>query len=448
MLQTLVIGLDTPFASAALRALEPLGAVQRASAAAAVDALRARPFDLVVAADADSIALLTSAADAARTRAKLDAIDAAGRELVALHLEAGATMSVPERLALLEERLIRFCHDLLEFSHFNVLVLDPATQRLDFVISGGFSEESTRIEIYARPTGNGISGYVAATGTSYICPDITADPLYMPGIPHAASSLTVPLRLIGRTVGVLNVESDKPAAFNDEDRQFAEILGRYAAVALHTLKLLVSERSEAVGQVTAEVLSGAAEPLDDIVADVSRVLEGAILTPDARDRLQAVLRHVDRVKLRLHSATDSAPIRGFSSGGVAHDPLLDGKRVLIADDEVIIRETVAEYLAKAGALPVTARDGDDALAIIRAQPFDLVLTDIKMPHRNGYEVFAAAKAANPGAPVILITGFGYDPEHNIVRASREGLSDVLFKPFKIEQLVDIIHKALAPRPAP
>ena len=45
--------------------------------------------------------------------------------------------------------------------------------------------------------------------------------------------------------------------------------------------------------------------------------------------------------------------------------------------------------------------------------------------------------------MILITGFGYDPEHSIVRASREGLAGVLFKPFKVEQLLELIEKAVA-----
>jgi CheY-like chemotaxis protein len=74
--------------------------------------------------------------------------------------------------------------------------------------------------------------------------------------------------------------------------------------------------------------------------------------------------------------------------------------------------------------------------------FDLVLSDIKMPIKSGYEVFAAAKAANPDTPVILTTGFGYDPNHCIVRARREGLSAVLFKPFKVDQLLLEIRSAL------
>jgi DNA-binding NtrC family response regulator len=71
-----------------------------------------------------------------------------------------------------------------------------------------------------------------------------------------------------------------------------------------------------------------------------------------------------------------------------------------------------------------------------------VLSDIKMPNRSGYEVFAAAKDRRPDCAVILMTGFGYDPNHSIIRARREGLSAVLFKPFKVDQLISELRSAL------
>ena len=52
-----------------------------------------------------------------------------------------------------------------------------------------------------------------------------------------------------------------------------------------------------------------------------------------------------------------------------------------------------------------------------------------MPNRNGYEVFEGVRATDPGTKVILMTAYGYDPTHSIVRASEEGLCAVLYKPF-------------------
>ena len=75
--------------------------------------------------------------------------------------------------------------------------------------------------------------------------------------------------------------------------------------------------------------------------------------------------------------------------------------------------------------------------------FDIVVSDIKMEDRNGYEVFSEVRKRVPDVPVILMTGFGYDPHHSIVRASHDGLQCVLFKPFQVERLLEEVRKALA-----
>ncbi len=102
-----------------------------------------------------------------------------------------------------------------------------------------------------------------------------------------------------------------------------------------------------------------------------------------------------------------------------------------------------DVLLSAGAVVETAFDGAEAERMILGGQYDLVLSDIKMPHRTGYDVFATAKQHNSNTAVILVTGFGYDPTHSIVRANREGLSAVLFKPFKARQLLDEVRQALA-----
>ncbi|MDB5302204.1 MAG: putative response regulator receiver protein, partial [Phycisphaerales bacterium] len=78
--------------------------------------------------------------------------------------------------------------------------------------------------------------------------------------------------------------------------------------------------------------------------------------------------------------------------------------------------------------------------------FNLLVSDIKMPDKSGYDVFAAARKKSATVPVILMTGFGYDPNHSIVRASQEGLQAVLFKPFKVDQLLSEVRKALQQQP--
>lgn len=378
-----------------------------------------------------------------RLQEKINAIDAAGRELVRLDTEALAQMDVSERLRLLEEKIIRFAHDLMRFDHFVVCVLDRQSNRLQIIFASGLPEEIKEIDIYATPQGNGISGYVAATGRSYICPDVSKDARYLRGLERAGSSLTVPLRLHDQVVGIFNVESHEVAAFTEDDRQFAEIFGRYVAIALNILKLLAVERSTTTGQIATDVVAEAAAPLNDIIAEATRTLSDYPDQDDLCRRLHTIIDDVDRVKRNIQAMTQTRGIKGLVPETSMRDPLLDGKRILVADDEDIIRETISEVLAKTGALTVMARDGQEAIAMIRSQHFDLVISDIKMPYRNGYEVFAAVRQFNIHCPVILITGFGYDPDHSIVRANKEGLAGVLFKPFKVEQLVDDVHHALS-----
>lgn len=403
----------------------------------------AAPLPAVVGGAAQFVALVIDTTANQRLLEKIDAIDSAGRALVNLDADATARLDVGERLRLLEDHIIRYCRELLRFDHFAVRVIDPKTNRLETVLAGGFPEEAKSLPIYAEAEGNGISGHVAATGQSYLCSDVSQDPRYLPGIEGARSSLTVPLRVRDQIVGILNVESDQLAGFSEYDRQFAEIFGRYIGLALFVLKLLAVERYTATGQVASDVASELALPLNDIVGEATHLMdELAAVAPAARQRLSRIIDLVDQTKKTLHSATRMPGITGLVPESHTTDPVIGGKRVLIADDEDIIRETVADVLTKLGAITVMASDGETAVAMLRSQRFDLVLSDIKMPNRNGYEVFSAAKAANAAIPVILITGFGYDPEHSIVRASKEGLAGVLFKPFRVEQLMQAARTAL------
>jgi CheY-like chemotaxis protein len=401
-------------------------------------------YDLVIASSEQlgPLARAAGAMDGRQLQSKLDAIDEAGRELVSINSDMLADMDVAGRLELLEEKIIGCCRDLLHFDHFAIVLVDKKSKRLESLVASGITEADP-LGMVAETEGNGISGFVAATGQSYLCPDVSKDHRYLPGLEGARSCMAVPLTLHDRVVGVLNVESDRIAAFSAEDLQFAEIFGRYIGLALHILQLLVVERRATTGQIVADVDAESATPLNDIVADVAGIMDDfGEDNPKLRERLKQIIADVDRVKEAIHAVSHPAAVSGAVSDDRADESPLAGYHILVADDEDIIRETIAEVLAGAGALMSMAKDGSQAISLIRAQQFDLVLSDIKMPHRNGYEVFAAAREANPDCAVILLTGFGYDPDHAVVRAGREGLSGVLFKPFKVDQLLDQIQTAL------
>ncbi|MHC4992705.1 MAG: GAF domain-containing protein, partial [Planctomycetota bacterium] len=195
---------------------------------------------------------------------KLDAIDSAGSELMRMDSATIRKLDMAARLRLLEEKVVQNVHDLLEFDNFEIRLLDRESRRLELVVAKGITPLKIGEVIHAELEGNGISGYVASTGRSYMCSDAMRDPLYREGLDNAASSLTVPLLLHDEVIGVFNIESNTPNSFNDRDRQFAEIFGRYVAMAMNILDLLVVERYTTNEQVSANVLSELSTPIEAI----------------------------------------------------------------------------------------------------------------------------------------------------------------------------------------
>ena len=389
------------------------------------------------------VAVVWDATGTRRLQQKIDAIDRAGRELVRLESESLSKLNVGQRLKLLEEKIIAFTKELMHFDHFAIRLLDRRANKLEMVISSGLPNDALNIDLYADTEGNGISGYVAATGRSYICPDVERDPRYVFGLDQAKSSLTVPLTLHDRVIGIFNIESRQRAAFNEDDRQFAEIFGRYVAIALNILDLMVVERVSTSHTVADTVCSEAAGPLNDISSDAKSLMEQYIGHEELRQKLQQIIDNVASVRKCLTQAAEG-PNTVLGAGQVKgeQDPVLAGKQILVADDDPNIRATIGDILRKYGAVATVVGNATEAIDQLEARGFDLLISDIKMPDKTGYDVFAVGRRKHPTIAVILMTGFGYDPNHTIVRASQEGLQAVLFKPFKVDQLLGEVRKAL------
>jgi len=120
------------------------------------------------------------------------------------------------------------------------------------------------------------------------------------------------------------------------------------------------------------------------------------------------------------------------------------KIICIVDDEEELVENLKielEHLKPEWNI-LTFSEGMKAIQEIVKGTVDLVVTDIAMPDMDGYELFWRIKDYDEKIPVIMMTGFGYDPNHVLVRAKVDGLKDVLYKPFETEKLVEIIDSHL------
>jgi two-component system NtrC family response regulator len=108
-------------------------------------------------------------------------------------------------------------------------------------------------------------------------------------------------------------------------------------------------------------------------------------------------------------------------------------RVLLVDDEPAQRELVAGFLSKRGFAVTQAADGEAALARFSQEPFDLVLTDQRMPGRSGLDVLAAVRKASPETAVIIMTAYG--TIETAVGAIKAGAADYLAKPLNLDELL-------------
>jgi CheY-like chemotaxis protein/GAF domain-containing protein len=371
---------------------------------------------------------------------KLDALYKAGRELAALAPDQLADMSVEERVELLKLNIRRFTRDVLHYDVIAVRLLDRRTNQLEPLLQEGMLPESASRTILALPGGQGVSGHVAATGKSYLCRDTTADPLYLKGAPGARSSLTVPLIFQDQVVGTFNVESPQPNAFGESDRQFLELFGQEIAAALHTLELLSAEKRSTATQSVEAISREVALPVDDILAAATSVLERYIgHDAEIAEKLRKILAGARSIKACIQQVGENmAPAAPAVSPGTPAPPSLKGQRVLVADNDDRVRKSAHSLLGRWGCVVETARDAHEAITMARLGNYDAILADIRLPDQSGYEVYRGLREAAPRARVVLMTGYGYDPSHSLVKARQDGLRHVLFKPFRVDQLLDAL----------
>jgi CheY-like chemotaxis protein len=380
---------------------------------------------------------------------KLAAIHQAGVELANLSPEELFRMSIDERIELLKQNILHYARQLLNFNIIEIRLLDAKTRKLEPLLAVGMSDEAANRELYADEKGNGVTGFVAATRKSYLCEDTTSDPLYIEGTAGGRSSLTVPLMLHEEVIGTFNVESQEPRAFGDSDQQFLEIFSRDVAVALNTLELLVVERAGAAAMSVEAIHSAVALPVDDILNDAVNIMERYIgHEPDVAERLQRILRNARDIKQVIQKVGQKmAPSQALPQGTLGPErSKLRGRQVLVVDADDSVRTAAHQLLERYGCVVETAHDGNEAVCMVRnmskAHPYDVIISDVRLPDMTGYDVMMKLGELIDPVPLVLMSGFGWDPGHSIVKARQAGLQAVLYKPFRLDQLLDTVEKFL------
>jgi CheY-like chemotaxis protein/PAS domain-containing protein len=380
---------------------------------------------------------------------KLAAIHRAGVELADLTPDELSGMTVDERIELLKSNILHYTKDLLNFDVVEIRLLDKETGRLEPLLAVGMEPTSVERDLFAQTQENGVTGFVAATGKSYLCEDTAQDPLYLEGAKGAKSSLTVPLILHDEVIGTFNVESPEPRAFSESDLQFLEIFTRDVAAALNTLELLVAEKATTVAENVEAIHSAVALPVDDILNCAVQIMERYIgHEPEVVERLQQILRNARDIKQVIQKVGQKMTPSQAAPQLLqqVERPLLRGRLVLVVDADESVRSSSHALLERYGCIVETAHDGAEAVFMVRSTlphgGYDVIIADIRLPDMSGYDLMLRLQDVVDPVPLVLMTGYGYDPGHSIVKARQAGLKEVLFKPFRLDQLIETVERVV------
>lgn len=120
--------------------------------------------------------------------------------------------------------------------------------------------------------------------------------------------------------------------------------------------------------------------------------------------------------------------------------------VLIVEDDAALREALIDTLQAADMSVLAACDAPSALQLLQNEDIALVISDVQMPGRNGYQLLSSIKQMRPDLPVVLMTAYGTVAQ--AVAAMREGATDYIVKPFDAQALIEMAQRQLALRVAP
>ena len=410
----------------------------------------------IIVSDGPPERLLVSLSDSTQTvlkNMKFEALHRAGIALADLRPEEISQMDVEQRIELLKDNILHYAKDLLNFDVVEIRLVDQESGRLEPLLSLGINAETSRRPLYAVATGNGVTGFVAATGSSYMCEDTNNDPLYIGGLVNARSSLTVPLIYQEQVIGSFNVESPDVGAFTEEDLQFVEWFALDIAVALNTLELLNAQRNDAASQSVSAIHSAVALPIDEILNDTVHAIESYIgHDPQVTKRLGAIMKNARQIKSVIQKIGQELAPADASVQSV-NCPKLKDRRVLVIDADEEVRTSAHQLLERYGCIVETAHEGKEAILMVRNgsfdNPYDAIIADIRLPDIGGYDLLMKLKETMKEPPLILMTGFGYDPGHSIVKARQAGLKNnaLLFKPFRLDQLIEVVQAMVVGDPA-
>jgi len=120
--------------------------------------------------------------------------------------------------------------------------------------------------------------------------------------------------------------------------------------------------------------------------------------------------------------------------------MTEKNKILVVDDEDALRTVLSSELVSEGYEVRTAADGQEAIAELEKDSYELMLLDIKMPRMTGFEVLRYVKEKHPKTKVVMLTGFA--DLKNALESKKLGAEDFVSKPYDLVDLLTTIERVL------
>jgi PAS domain S-box-containing protein len=294
--------------------------------------------------------------------------------------------------------------------------------------------EAKRVMRAMRGGGHGGVGRVIAFPTTFLTKDGRELPVAISGVVIRGAD--------GREQGTIGFAKDLSEIVRKDK---LEILGEVAIGLSHEINNPLAAIANYVSLLERFVLGH--EGLRGAAAELGRI--GSI---------RAEIRRIEILLARLRTMAEKEEYASTSYLGEARmldlspgeDRALEGRHMLVVDDDAAVRESVAQILEAEGCAVVSCRNGREALERLAREHYDLVVSDVVMPELDGYQLLLAARERHPETKVVLMTAFYHDKDHVLKRSRLAGLEGVLFKkPLDPEKLRKTLAELLTPaRPDP
>ncbi|MGB8658053.1 MAG: response regulator [Candidatus Zixiibacteriota bacterium] len=344
--------------------------------------------------------------------------------------------------------------DYFGIEHVAIFIANPSSTGWDLLYSTGFPPESIP-SLQNLKDGTSVLKRLIDTRIPQIVNDVSETEKDLSSLTESqglSSMIAVPIFTDRKLWAILTAFSPEKHKFKEEDARiinlFAGQSGRLTGLFSQCLKESVDELSiQVLGSV--ELVKFKSQERDTIPAleilHEQERLKKRVLSylADMEHKLEVYESGKEEAKKREAKplALDELSIEEVITihGGKNQPPGAD-KKVLIIDDQPLVCDLLVSVLERMNYRSEVALCGRDGLELFEKGRFDLVMTDLGMPDISGWEVSKAVKEKKPDLPVVVITGWGIDPDPDKMKDSKVDL--IITKPFQIDQLEKIIRELL------